>query len=314
MRKRSSASLQQATPLEWSNLHRWALKTWRADFRHYRRSDEPLSLARLVRTVKPRLTRAVFVVGAPRSGTTFLGELFASVGEFSYHYEPVATKGAARYVYQRSWSYWRARQFYRSTFSWLMRVHLDGHLRLAVKSPENSLLIPFLSRAFPDAQFIHIIRDGRDAALSYSKKPWLQAASAGTRRREPGGYLYGPNPRYWVEPERHAEFQETSDIHRAIWAWRRHTEAALNDLSNLDPSRSIEIRYEDLVYRTRLHAEPLVDFLGIANPLARVRLESALAGAHHQSVGAWRRELSPVQLDVVNDEAGHLLNQLGYVE
>ena len=34
------------------------------------------------------------------------------------------------------------------------------------KSPENALWLPTLNRLYPDARFIHIIRDGRDACIS----------------------------------------------------------------------------------------------------------------------------------------------------
>jgi hypothetical protein len=37
------------------------------------------------------------------------------------------------------------------------------------KSPRNCFKIPFLLAVFPEAQFIHVIRDGRDAVLSIHK-------------------------------------------------------------------------------------------------------------------------------------------------
>ena len=42
-----------------------------------------------------------------------------------------------------------------------------GKTRYAEKTPMNVMHIPFLARAFPEARFIHMIRDGRDVALSY---------------------------------------------------------------------------------------------------------------------------------------------------
>ena len=38
------------------------------------------------------------------------------------------------------------------------------------KSPRNSLKIPFILKIFPRAKFIHILRDGRDVALSIHKE------------------------------------------------------------------------------------------------------------------------------------------------
>src|SRR5215213_3928585 len=51
------------------------------------------------RALDPRLSEPVFVLGAPRSGTTFLGSRLGLVSEFSYHFEPRLTKAAARHVY-----------------------------------------------------------------------------------------------------------------------------------------------------------------------------------------------------------------------
>ena len=125
------------------------------------------------------------------------------------------------------WGYRRSRWFFRLVYSWLVRVERDGDLRFSEKTPTNIFLIPFLSRAFPDAQFIHIIRDGRDAASSHMHKPWLRAEDAWSGEREPGGYLHGPWPKFWVEPERREEFLRTSDARRMAWAWRRYTETGL---------------------------------------------------------------------------------------
>jgi hypothetical protein len=210
----------------------------------------------------------------------------------SYHFEPIATKAAARYVFDASWGERRARAFYRSTYGWLLRQHLDADLRFVEKTPQNSFVVPFLARAFPEAQFVHIIRDGRDVALSYSKEPWLQAASLGSDRWEPGGYRWGPYARFWVERERVDEFESTSDLHRCIWAWRRFTEAALAAGADLSSARYLELRYEDVVTEPGAAAEPLLEFLGEYGQDAQTALQRALSGARPASVGRWRNELT----------------------
>ncbi|MGI8533961.1 MAG: hypothetical protein ACR2LP_03675, partial [Candidatus Limnocylindrales bacterium] len=134
------------TPIRLTNLWRWAQLTWRAERRYYGRLDRPVRLTstRLAASIRPHLDDALFIVGAPRSGTTFLGDCIGRLPEISYHHEPPATKAAGRYVYEESWGSTRARWFYRSVYSWLIRVELDGHLRFCEKTPTNSLLIPFL--------------------------------------------------------------------------------------------------------------------------------------------------------------------------
>jgi hypothetical protein len=304
---------QQVTPIRWWNLPWWANRTVRASRHSYVPSPRPLSPRRLARLLVPDLRRPIFLLGAPRSGTTFLGASLAQLPEVSYHHEPVATKAAARCVATGLWSRRKSQRFYRMVYRWLMRIHADGDLRFAEKTPRNAFLVGFLREAFPDAQFVHIVRDGRDAALSYSKKPWLSAASAGSSRREPGGYPYGPTARFWVEPDSVSQFETTSDLHRCIWAWRRHTESILQEAETLSVNQYHEIRYEALVRQPHETADPLLDFLQISQPKSRDRFHQAVDAVDPKSVGGWRDGMTVDQQAVVMTEAGSLLKRLGYM-
>ena len=195
-------------PIGIADMWRIARKTYRAERRYYLKLERsrPMTSKRLLRSLLPKLERPVFIIGAARSGTTFLGDCIGRIPEVTYHHEPPATKAAGRYVYEHLWGFRRSRWFFRLVYSWLVRVERDGDLRFSEKTPTNIFLIPFLARAFPDSQFIHIIRDGRDAASSHMHKPWLRAEDAWSGEREPGGYLHGPWPKFWVEPERREEF------------------------------------------------------------------------------------------------------------
>ena len=218
-------------PIGLADMWRIARKTYRAERRYYLKLDRhrKMTSKRLSSSIFPSLKRSIFVIGAARSGTTFLGDCIGRLPEVTYHHEPPATKAAGRYVYEDLWGYRRSREFYRLVYRWLVRVERDGDLRFAEKTPTNIFLIPFLAQAFPDSQFIHIIRDGRDASSSHMHKPWLRAEDAWSGEREPGGYLHGPWPSFWVEPDRRDEFLHTSDARRMAWAWRRYTEAGLTD-------------------------------------------------------------------------------------
>lgn len=297
----------------WSSLQTWAEKTAVADRKYYQPQNRPVSINRLWHLAVPNLSRPIFLVGSPRSGTTFLGSCIGDLPEISYHFEPVATKAAARYVYNQDWNFAKAKGVYQRVYAWLMRLHADGDLRFADKTPRNCFLIDFLHQAFPDAQFVHIIRDGRDAALSHSKKPWMQAAQANSTKYEPGGYRYGPYARFWVEAERVAQFESTSDIHRCIWAWRRHTESVLQVVaSQLSQQQYHELRYEQLVTHPEAEAERLLDFLDITAQTSRQRFYQAMSKARPDSVGLWKKELSTKQLQQVEQEAGPLLRKLNY--
>ncbi len=258
------------------------------------------------------LRRPIFLLGAPRSGTTFLGDSLGAVPQISYHHEPVATKAITGELVAGRWPPDQGRRAFQLTYLLLLAAGHGADKRFCEKTPQNCFLVPQLAAWFPDAQFVHIIRDGRDAALSYADKPWLASASAGSGRYEPGGYAWGPYARFWVEPARRAEFERTTDLHRCIWAWRRHTEAALDGTADLSADQLLEIRYEALVADPAAHAERLGDYLQL-DSTGCAALALALALAKPGSAGRWRRELDTVGTAAVDLEAAGLLRRLGYV-
>ena len=276
-----------------------------------RRQDPTLRKRPSVHALDPRLHRPVLVIGAPRSGTTFLAGCIGRMPEISYHFEPRLTKAAARCVYDGSWSERRAATVFRFCYATLLLAALDGGRRFSEKNPENSFVVPFLATALPGAQFVHIVRDGRDVAVSHAEQPWLSAASAGAGQRGRGGQLWGPYPRWWVEPDRRAEFVSVPDIVRSAWCWRRFTEAALDGLASLPAERSIEVRYESVVRDPAGTARLLGDFLG-ASPAGHQAVAAGLAEAKRGSVGRWRSALTEQQASAVEQETGQLLTRLGY--
>ncbi|MGD0716218.1 MAG: hypothetical protein ABSB24_18905, partial [Gaiellaceae bacterium] len=146
----------------------------------------------------------------------------------------------------------------------------------------------------------HILRDGRDVASSLLQRGWLSADRTDTDdARQP----YGAHARFWVEPERREEFGKVTEARRCAWAWRRYVTAA-----RVLPERTVEIRYETLVFAPLVEAERVAAALDIAaDPL-----RAALGNAHATSVGRWRHDLSSDQLADVEQEAGDLLAELGY--
>src|SRR5947207_79174 len=80
--------------LSWLWLLRLGIVGVAVDFR-YRRRNPALRKRPSVRALDPRLHRPIFIIGAPRSGTTFLGDCIGRMPEVSYHFEPRLTKAAA---------------------------------------------------------------------------------------------------------------------------------------------------------------------------------------------------------------------------
>ena len=310
VRSRNAAVTPQYLDLSWRRMMRLGVLGVASDLRD-RLRDPALFNRPSGRALDPRLRRPVFIIGAPRSGTTFLGNSLGRLPGISYHFEPRLTKAAARCVYDGSWSARRGGAVFRLSYGALLLATLDGGYRFAEKNPENSFLVPFLAAEFPDAQFVHIVRDGRDATVSHAEQPWLHADSAAAGRRGQSGQLHGPGTRWWVEPERRGEFPVVPDIVRSAWCWRRFTEAALDGVAALAAGRAAEVRYEALVSDPAATADMLADFLELP-PAGRAGLHASLARARPDSVGRWRAALGERELAAMLAEIGPLLTRLGY--
>lgn len=147
----------------------------------------------------------VFVVGCPRSGTTWLYHLLLSSGGFAiYRIEvkaftylaPLAAGFRHREKRERFLKTWLcsedflrsgldAQEFQRQILEEcqstgdFQRILMEGiceqqHARRwSDCTPDNLLHMLEIKESFPDALFIHIIRDGRDVALSLAAQDWV---------------------------------------------------------------------------------------------------------------------------------------------
>jgi hypothetical protein len=154
--------------------------------------------------VSGRKTAPVFVLGCPRSGTTVLYHMLLSAGNFAvYRAESnVFNLLVPRFRGMRSSAdrkellhVWLRSKLFRvsglDAGEISARIMKDCHsggdfLRILMQeiarqqgvarwaecTPEHLLYMKQIKREIPDALFIHIIRDGRDVALSYAKQGW----------------------------------------------------------------------------------------------------------------------------------------------
>jgi hypothetical protein len=260
-----------------------------------RRSSGPLR-ARL----GPLDERLVFIVGSPRSGTTFLGRALGSLPGFVDLGEMAALKASVPELAPRPPA--DAASRLRRLLALAGRLGLAGGLRAVEHTPENAFVAEALALAFPEARFVHPVRDGRDVVASLLERGWLSEGRGGA---DDAGLPYGPEVRFWVEPERREEFARAGDARRAAWAWRRYLEAARSV-----PGRTLELRYEELAAQPDAAAARLASFLGVNED----HLAAALSEARVSAVGRHRRDLSPEQLREAEAECGELLRALGYLQ
>ena len=242
--------------------------------------------------------RLVFVVGSPRSGTTFTGAALGSqpgwvdLGEVPLlkaavprlREEPVAQQAEAiRRILER-----------------VRALGLARGLRAVEQNPETAYVLAGALDAYPEAKALHVIRDGRDVVCSLLERGWLRADRAGS---DDAQQPYGAHARFWVEPDRRDEFARATEARRAAWAWRCYVTAA-----RAVPMRTVELRYEALTDDPEAEAERVAAELAAEpEPLRR-----AFAEVHSSSVGRWRRDLTAAQIGDVEAEAGALLAELGY--
>jgi len=88
------------------------------------------------------------------------------------------------------------------------------------KTPMYMRHLSLLERLFPDAQFVHLVRDGRDAALSFLEMP------------------EGTFTRTWAHPTSPAQF---------ACLWRKEVGDARSLGRRVGQQRYLEVRYEELV-------------------------------------------------------------------
>jgi len=167
----------------------------------------------------------------------------------------------------------------------------QGKRRWGEKTPVHVFVADRIAMKFPDAQFIHIVRDGRDAALS-----WMRAR-------------FGPK-----------------DIYHAATRWLAFLAAARKLEATLDPTRFFELRYEALLRDPEAQAQRICAFLGedyAPEMLAFHRFEGRYpTDARNQenlarpligdNTGKWRRQLTSREIRIFEGVAGVALERNGY--
>lgn len=283
------------TPTEWARLY---ARSGRRAIRKY-----GVAPSRVLRRIDDR---PVFIVGSTRSGTSFTAESIGTMPGFSELGELRPLKRVIPQLFALPVD--EAAGAIRTIIGRAQRIGMVAGLRAVETTPECTYLIPAIVRAFPNARFVHMTRDGRDVAASLVGLGWLKA-DAGSGADEVG-HVFGNHSRFWVEPGREADFVAASDVVRAAWVWRRYDTVAREHL-RARPGQGIEIRYEDLIDDSEGCARRLAGFLGAddhVDALIATITDTVSASAR----GRWQRELSPEQLAEVRTEAGGLLDELGY--
>jgi hypothetical protein len=169
-----------------------------------------------------------------------------------------------------------------------------GKPRWGEKTPSYTPFVQQLHDLFPDALFVHIVRDGRDVSISLRNELW-------------GGWTEYERARYWSHMVRCAE-----SVGKRI-----------------GPDRYMRVTYEELV----LHPEPTVrslcQFLGVdfdasmldfhKTAFDHISADEKLRGHHEKlkrpstrsDVARWKRESSWLRVLLFESIAGPTIDQIG---
>jgi Sulfotransferase family len=249
----------------------------------------------------PLHRRAIFLVGAPRSGTTWLHQLLAvhpdisTSGEshvfcegfgtlFANHDDTDLHMNLSTWV-SRAELLQLTRTFVDSLFTTVRDRTRPDATHVLDKTPDHTPHARLLGEVYPDASFVHIIRDGRDMASS------AHALWSGWGAEYRGlGHAAG------------------------MWA------GAVTDIrEHLGGLRYHEVRYEDLVAEPTRHLARVLDAIGLPHDPDLVEAAVAFGRAPinvrpsdaRTGTRKWGA-LEPDAARAVAIAAGDLLVELGY--
>jgi hypothetical protein len=130
--------------------------------------------------------------------------------------------------------------------------------RLLEKTPENSLRVPFLAAAFASARFVFLYRDGRQNVSSLIEA-WQH-----------DGFLNIPAlpdwPRHrwhFLLPEGWRAFRRAPLVEIAAFQWNAANQQALDDLEMLPVERWMAVEYAELTVTPKAVAKRICEFAGI---------------------------------------------------
>ena len=246
--------------------------------------------------------RPIFVIGCSRSGTTVFMDYFeyhadlcnwseaAQIMELNYY------NGEKDHLMEEmdvnEFDRFRIRLFFG------LKTRLTGKKRFINKHPQNSLRIRYIKEIFPNAFFIHLIRDGRAVVESNYSRAKIDVY----RSFFPFGDF--PKPPLW------RKYLQMSSLEQFAFQWRdivlyiRRTAE-----SKLSAGDYIEIRYEDFCKDVHGVFNHLDNFCALdSNRRLFGKIPNRLEARNER----WKRTLSVSEKERMNAIIGSLNRELGY--
>jgi Sulfotransferase family len=158
----------------------------------------------------------------------------------------------------------------------------------------NVRRIPLLAKAFPNARFVDITRDGRAVAVSLSLVDWWETSVV---------WWYGDTPKAW------------RDDGRDPWElcarnWVEEVRAIDSGLGDIEPERVCRLTYEEFVAAPEATIFRVAAFAGLRDD---TRWRDEIAGIHVSNRNHdWRQDLLPDVVTRIEDVQAEELSKHGY--
>ena len=283
-----------------------------------------------------RVMQVFFIVGAQKSGTSWLQKSLNSIdgihclGEGHFIDKLLMPMAQTRHEYNQMMQVVHQRvyegngfygpipdqEFLRVMRSWIFNIMVrnagapeDSIVALGDKTPANSFHIPALKQLFPRCRFIHILRDGRDVAVSAfrHRERIQQEASQGQ-----------------------TNLDINAEAPQLLSKWAGFTRAVRKAETTGIPVHTV--RYEAMLSDGVASLRGCVDHLLPQNSISDDQIQAAVDANSFQALsggrdpgtidsssnlrrgqaGSWRDELAPEVSERFIPEDRELLEQLGY--
>ena len=163
--------------------------------------------------------------------------------------------------------------------------------------------IQYLLSIFPDARFVHVLRDGRAAVESLLRVEFW---------RDKGG-MDAP---FWVNGLEAGAIDDWNESGRdpvvlAAYQWKRIIETTRDEARGLSHEKYIEVKYEDFVASSPAVTSKLLSWAGLVVDAADMQVEMIGTGFSDMN-RKYLEVFDSEQINALNQIMGPVLGQLGY--
>ncbi len=175
-------------------------------------------------------------------------------------------------------------------------LHSSRRARFMNKNTRNTRRSRYLHAMFPDALFIHVIRDGRAVTNSFLNVDWWPTLSV-----------------WWAEGKTPVELQRegVDPVLVAARTWKLAVEGILRDKEHIPDEQYMEIRYEKLMQDPITEVKRSLDFCDLPwAPRFQAHIEAFNIKSRNFK---WTDRFTVQQIASIEKEIGPLLEQLEYL-